>query len=175
MNILDEIVLKKRTRVSEAKSIVSIEDIQNQLAKSSSLKSNFKNNLENQTQAIIAEIKKASPSAGIIAEDFNPILKAQEYEKMGARALSILTEEDFFQGSNKVLQDVKKVTNLPILRKDFVIDDYQIYESKLIGADCILLIKSILSDSQIEEYVSCLLYTSPSPRDLSTSRMPSSA
>ena len=120
MNILDEIVSKKRTRVSEAKSIVSIEDIQNQLAKSSSLKSNFKKNLENQTQAIIAEIKKASPSAGIIAEDFNPILKAQEYEKMGARALSILTEEDFFQGSNKVLQDVKKVTNLPILRKDFI-------------------------------------------------------
>ena len=152
MNILDEIVAKKRTRVSEAKSIVSIEDIQNQLAKSSSLKSNFKNNLENQAQAIIAEIKKASPSAGIIAEDFNPILKAQEYEKMGARALTIL--EDFFQGSNKVLQDVKKVTNLPILRKDFIIDDYQIYESKLIGADCILLITSILSDSQIEEYVS---------------------
>ena len=153
MNILDEIVSKKRIRVSEAKSIVSIEDIQNQLAKSSS-QSNFKKNLENQAQAIIAEIKKASPSAGIIAEDFNPILKAQEYEKMGARALSILTEEDFFQGSNKVLQDVKKVTNLPILRKDFIIDDYQIYESKLIGADCILLITSILSDSQIEEYVS---------------------
>ena len=154
MNILDEIVSKKRTRVNEAKSIVSIEDIQNQLAKLSSLKSNFKNNLENQAQAIIAEIKKASPSAGIIAEDFNPISKAQEYEKMGARALSLLTEEDFFQGSNKVLQDVKKVSNLPILRKDFIIDDYQIYESKLIGADCILLITSILSDSQIEEYVS---------------------
>ena len=73
---------------------------------------------------------------------------------MGARALSILTEEDFFQGSNKVLQDVKKVTNLPVLRKDFIIDDYQIYESKLIGADCILLITSILSDLQIEDYVS---------------------
>ena len=154
MNILDEIVSKKRTRVNEAKSIVSIEDIQNQLAKLSSLKSNFKKNLENQTQAIIAEIKKASPSVGIIAENFNPILKAQEYEKMGVRALSILTEEDYFQGSNKVLQDVKKVTNLPILRKDFIIDDYQIYESKLIGADCILLIASILSDIQIEEYVS---------------------
>ena len=154
MNILDEIVSKKRKRVDEVKSQVSIEDIQNQLAKIPSLKSNFKESLENQKQSIIAEIKKASPSAGIIAEDFNPILKAQEYEKMGARALSILTEEDFFQGSNEVLQDVKKVTNLPILRKDFIIDDYQIYESKLIGADCILLITSILSDSQIEEYVS---------------------
>ena len=154
MNILDEIVSKKRTRVDEVKSQVSIEDIQNQLAKTPSSKSNFKESLENQKQAIIAEIKKASPSAGIITEDFNPILKAQEYEKMGARALSILTEEDFFQGSNKVLQDVKKVTNLPILRKDFIIDDYQIYESKLIGADCILLITSILSDVQIEDYVS---------------------
>ncbi len=154
MNILDEIVSKKRKRVDEVKSQVSIEDIQNQLAKIPSLESNFKKNLENQKQSIIAEIKKASPSAGIIAEDFNPILKAKEYEKMGARALSILTEEDFFQGSNKVLQEVKKITNLPILRKDFIIDDYQIYESKLIGADCILLITSILSDSQIEDYVS---------------------
>ena len=154
MNILDEIVSKKRKRVDEVKSQASIEDIQNQLAKTPSLKSNFKKNLENQKQSIIAEIKKASPSAGIIAEDFNPILKAQEYEKMGAKALSILTEEDFFQGSNKVLQEVKKISNLPILRKDFIIDDYQIYESKLIGADCILLIASILSDSQIEDYVS---------------------
>ena len=154
MNILDEIVSKKRKRVDEVKSQVSIENIQNQLAKTPSLKSNFKESLENQKQSIIAEIKKASPSAGIIAEDFNPILKAQEYEKMGAKALSILTEEDFFQGSNKVLQEVKKITNLPILRKDFIIDDYQIYESKLIGADCILLITSILSDVQIEDYVS---------------------
>ena len=97
MNILDEIVSKKRKRVDEVKSQVSIEDIQNQLAKIPFLKSNFKKNLENQKQSIIAEIKKASPSAGIIAEDFNPILKAQEYEKMGAKALSILTEEDFFQ------------------------------------------------------------------------------
>jgi Indole-3-glycerol phosphate synthase len=124
MDFLGDFVLKKRTRVTEAKSVVSIEDIQNQLAKLFSLKSNFKNNLENQAQAIIAEIKKGSPSGGIIAEDFNLILKAQEYEKMGARALSILTEEEFFQGSNKVLQDVKKVNNLLIFRKDFIIDDY---------------------------------------------------
>tara|TARA_B100001093_G_scaffold418080_1_gene409200 strand:- start:383 stop:1132 length:750 start_codon:yes stop_codon:yes gene_type:complete len=154
MNILDKIVSKKRKRVDEAKSQVSIEDIQNQLAEIPFLRSNFKKSLENQEQSIIAEIKRASPSAGIIAKDFNPILKAQEYESMGAKALSILTEEDFFQGSNKVLQEVKKVTNLPILRKDFIIDDYQIYESKLLGADCILLITSILSDRQIEEYVS---------------------
>ncbi len=154
MNILDEIVSKKRIKVNEAKSKVSIEDIQNKLVKLSSLKSNFKKSLQNQEQAIIAEIKKASPSAGIIAEDFNPIIKAQEFEKLGARALSILTEEDFFQGSNEVLQEVKKFTSLPILRKDFIIDDYQIYESKLIGADCILLITRILSDEQIEDFIS---------------------
>ena len=71
---------------------------------------------------------------------------------MGARALSILTEEDFFQGSNEVLQDVKKVTNLPILRKDFIIDKWQIYESYYNGADCILLILAILNDDQIKEF-----------------------
>ena len=108
MNILDEIVSKKRKRVDEVKSQVSIEDIQNQLAKTPSLKSNFKKNLENQKQSIIAEIKKASPSAGIIAEDFNPILKAQEYEKMGAKALSILTEEDFFKAVIKFFKRLRK-------------------------------------------------------------------
>ena len=157
MNILDEIVSKKRIRVNEAKSKVSLRDIKNQLERRFPFKRNFKKYLSiKNTSSVIAEIKKASPSAGIIAKDFNPILKAQEYQKMHGviKALSILTEEDFFQGSNKVLQEVRKFTSLPILRKDFIIDDYQIYESRLIGADCILLITSILSDMQIEEYVS---------------------
>ena len=157
MNILDEIVSKKRIRVNEAKSKVSLRDIKNQLERRFPFKRNFKKYLSiKNTSSVIAEIKKASPSAGIIAKDFNPILKAQEYQKMRGviKALSILTEEDFFQGSNKVLQEVRKFTSLPILRKDFIIDDYQIYESRLIGADCILLITSILSDMQIEEYVS---------------------
>jgi len=103
--------------------------------------------------ASLAEIKKASPSAGVISEDFDPIKKAIEYEAFGASALSILTEEDFFMGSVSYLKDVKKITNLPILRKDFMIDEYQIYESKLIGADCILLIASILSDQEIENLI----------------------
>jgi indole-3-glycerol phosphate synthase len=76
-----------------------------------------------------------------------------EYESFGASALSILTEEDFFMGSIEYLKDVKKITSLPILRKDFMIDEYQIYESKLIGADCILLIASILTDQQIEDFI----------------------
>jgi len=113
----------------------------------------FKDNISNKDEAIIAEIKKASPSAGVISEDFDPIKKAIEYEAFGASALSILTEEDFFMGSVSYLKDVKKITNLPILRKDFMIDEYQIYESKLIGADCILLIASILSDQQIKDFI----------------------
>ena len=92
--------------------------------------------------------------AGIISEDFDPVTKAKEYELFGASALSILTEEDYFLGSIKYLKDVKAISNLPILRKDFVIDEYQIYESKLIGADCILLIVSILSDSELQRFTS---------------------
>jgi indole-3-glycerol phosphate synthase len=107
----------------------------------------------NKDEAIIAEIKKASPSAGVIDEDFNPVKKALEYEAFGASALSILTEENFFMGSVDYLKKVKAITSLPILRKDFMIDEYQVYESKLIGADCILLIASILSDQQIEDFI----------------------
>ena len=113
----------------------------------------FKESLLNKDQAIIAEIKKASPSAGIISEDFDPIKKAKEYEDFGASALSILTEEDFFQGSSEYLKEVKAITSLPILRKDFMIDEYQIYEAKLIGADCILLIASVLNDDEIQSFV----------------------
>ena len=106
----------------------------------------------NKDEAIIAEIKKASPSAGIISKDFNPVSKAKEYESFGAAALSILTEEDYFLGSINYLVNVKEVSDLPILRKDFIIDAYQIYESKLIGADCILLIAAILSDEQLQNF-----------------------
>ena len=113
----------------------------------------FKESLLKKDQAVIAEIKKASPSAGIISEDFNPIKKAKEYEDFGASALSILTEEDFFQGSSEYLKEVKAMTSLPILRKDFMVDEYQIYEAKLIGADCILLIASILNDNEIQSFV----------------------
>ena len=110
----------------------------------------FKKSLEGKSESIIAEIKKASPSAGLISKDFDPVSKAKEYELFGASALSILTEEDYFQGDVQYLIDVKNASNLPILRKDFIIDEYQIYESKLIGADCILLIASILNDEELK-------------------------
>ena len=153
MNILQKIVENTRDNLKVKKNNLSLEEIKSSLAELSLPKSNFKSSVSNKNEAIIAEIKKASPSAGVIAEDFNPARKAKDYEAFGASALSILTEEDFFLGSNEYLKAVKKITSLPILRKDFIIDEYQIYESKLIGADCILLIASILSDQQLEEFV----------------------
>jgi len=153
MSILQKIIENTRDNLKVKKTNLSLEEIKSSLAELSLPKSNFKTSISNKNEAIIAEIKKASPSAGVIAEDFNPVSKAKDYEAFGASALSILTEEDFFLGSNEYLKAVKKITSLPILRKDFIIDEYQIYESKLIGADCILLIASILSDQQLTEFV----------------------
>ena len=153
MSILQKIVENTETNLVQKKGELSLEQIKTALDDLHLPRGRFKENISNKDEAIIAEIKKASPSAGVISEDFDPIKKAIEYEAFGASALSILTEEDFFMGSVSYLKDVKKITNLPILRKDFMIDEYQIYESKLIGADCILLIASILSDQQIKDFI----------------------
>ena len=153
MTILDDIVKNTRQKLIQKKADAPLEKIKSQLKDLKLPKGNFKENLLNKDQAIIAEIKKASPSAGIISEDFNPVKKAKEYEDFGASALSILTEEDFFQGGNQFLIEVKAITKLPIIRKDFMIDEYQFYEAKLIGADCILLIASVLSDEEITQFV----------------------
>ncbi len=150
MNILDQIVAKTKFKLKEKKQGLSIEELISKLDFQNFKESNFKESLENKTEAIIAEIKKASPSAGIISENFDPILKAKEYESFGVSALSILTEEDYFLGNIQYLMDIRANTSLPILRKDFIVDDYQIYESKLIGADCILLIASILNDDELK-------------------------
>jgi len=153
MSILEEIVKNTTLKLAEKKLVTPLAEIKSELARLNLPKGAFKANLLNKDQAIIAEIKKASPSAGIISEDFDPIQKAKDYEAFGAAALSILTEEDFFLGSIEYLKEVKAVTSLPILRKDFMIDEYQIYEAKLIGADCILLIASLLSDTQMLGFV----------------------
>tara|TARA_Y100000991_G_scaffold49597_1_gene35782 strand:- start:1102 stop:1857 length:756 start_codon:yes stop_codon:yes gene_type:complete len=152
MNILDQIVAKTKFKLKEKKQVLSIEELISKLDFQNLKESNFKKSLENKTEAIIAEIKKASPSAGIISENFDPILKAKEYESFGVSALSILTEEDYFLGNIQYLKDIRANTSLPILRKDFIVDDYQIYESKLIGADCILLIASILNDDELKVF-----------------------
>ena len=153
MTILNDIVENTLTKLDIKKSELPLTEIISKLNELNLPKGAFKESLLKKDQAVIAEIKKASPSAGIISEDFDPIKKAKEYEDFGASALSILTEEDFFQGSSEYLKEVKAITSLPILRKDFMVDEYQIYEAKLIGADCILLIASILNDNEIQSFV----------------------
>ena len=152
MTILNDIVENTLTKLDIKKAELPLTEIISKLNELNLPKGAFKESLLNKDQAVIAEIKKASPSAGIISEDFDPIKKAKEYEDFGASALSILTEEDFFQGSSEYLKEVKAITSLPILRKDFMVDEYQIYEAKLIGADCILLIASILNDNEIQSF-----------------------
>ena len=152
MNILDEIVAKTKSKLEEKKQGLSLEELSSKIDFENLKETNFKKSLQNKAEAIIAEIKKASPSAGIISDNFDPVLKSKEYESFGASALSILTEEDYFLGNIQYLKDVKATTSLPILRKDFIVDEYQIYESKLIGADCILLIASILNDKELKNF-----------------------
>ena len=152
MNILDEIVAKTKSKLEEKKQGLSLEELSSKIDFKNLKETNFKKSLQNKAEAIIAEIKKASPSAGIISDNFDPVLKSKEYESFGASALSILTEEDYFLGNIEYLKDVKATTSLPILRKDFIVDEYQIYESKLIGADCILLIASILNDKELKNF-----------------------
>jgi len=101
---------------------------------------------------LIAEIKRASPSAGVIVEDFDPVKIATIYEQAGASALSVLTDEPFFDGRLSYVADVKQIASLPVLRKDFLVDPYQVYESRAAGADCILLIADVLSGEQIESF-----------------------
>lgn len=107
--------------------------------------------IANGESAVIAEIKKASPSKGILRENFHPAEIARSYEKSGAACLSVLTDMDFFQGSDAYLQQARAVVKLPVLRKDFIIDPYQIHEARVIGADCILLIVSALSLMQLQD------------------------
>ncbi|SFV58666.1 Indole-3-glycerol phosphate synthase [hydrothermal vent metagenome] len=154
-DILEKIISKKFIEIKEDKKNQSLEVIQ-QLAFSNKNTRGFVKKLQqkinNKENAIIAEIKKASPSKGILREDFNVAKIAKSYQKAGATCLSILTDMDFFQGHNDFIQQARNSVDLPILRKDFIVDEYQIYQARTIGADCILLIASILTYEQMSNF-----------------------
>ncbi len=102
---------------------------------------------------LIAEVKKASPSKGLIRPGFDPVRLAQAYERAGADCISVLTDAAYFQGANEYLQNIRKAVDVPLLRKDFIIDPLQIYEARLLGADAVLLIAAILSKQQMQDYL----------------------
>ena len=153
-DILDKILLTKKNEIEESKTILTLDDLKSIISKISQPR-NFIEAIQKKHQkkhsAVIAEIKKASPSKGVIRSNFDPIAIAKSYEIAGATCLSILTDKDYFMGDPKFLMQVKSETNLPILRKDFIIDPYQIYESRALGADCILLIVAALEYEKMKE------------------------
>jgi indole-3-glycerol phosphate synthase len=152
--ILDRIMARKREEVAERRARVSIRELE-QRAGEQLLPRGFARALQSRAQsslaAVIAEVKKASPSKGVIREDFEPAQIAASYQSGGATCLSVLTDIDFFQGRDEYLQRARLACQLPVLRKDFTADPYQVLEARAIGADAILLIAAVLSDEQMLE------------------------
>jgi indole-3-glycerol phosphate synthase len=154
MNLLNKIVDKKKKKLDSLKTKVPLREIKSR-ASDVEWPRNFRNALRRDSGPIrlVAEIKKASPIKGVIRQDFNPVTIASIYERKKVDAISVITEEDYFQGKLEYLLDVKKITDRPLLRKDFIFDEYQIYESKAKGADAILLIASMLDENQSMEFL----------------------
>lgn len=150
MNILDKIVAQKQLEVAASKKLISIEELKDNAffsRKTFSLKESVKNK-----SGIIAEFKRKSPSKGIINDVQNPLSVVSSYEQYGASGISILTDTEFFGGSKEDILAVRENINIPILRKDFMIDAYQFYEAKAMGADVVLLIAACLSPEQVSEF-----------------------
>ena len=150
MTILDKIIARKKEEIAKAKSKISIEELKNSEffgRPTFSLKETLKTK-----SGIIAEFKRKSPSKGIINDKVSPLEVVSAYEKLGASGISILTDLDFFGGNFQDILEVRNSINIPILRKDFMIDEYQFYEAKSIGADVVLLIASCLSPTQVQEF-----------------------
>ena len=166
--ILDDIVATQKIRIEHEKKEKNIKVLKQEvLSLPLSEKFFFEETLKDKDFSFICEIKKASPSKGVIVEDFHYTNIAKEYEQAWATAISVLTEPNFFKGSDKILKDVADIVNIPILRKDFIVDEYQIYKAKLIGADAILLICAILDEKILNKFLniannlklSCLVET----------------
>ena len=155
--ILENIIARKHAEVAERSARVSMAELERAARTADAPRGFAKAMLERVARkeaAIIAEIKKASPSKGVIREDFDPAAIAVSYANGGATCLSVLTDVDFFQGSDAYLQQARAACNLPVLRKDFMVDPYQIVEARALGADCVLLIVSALEDGQMAELAS---------------------
>lgn len=148
-DILQKIVEYKREEIARAKIAVPFDELTSQLKNAPPVRDFVFQLRMNHPMGVIAEVKKASPSAGIIREDFNPVEIAKIYEQNGAACISVLTDEHFFQGKLSYLEEIRKVVDLPLLRKDFILDRYQIAEARIAGADCVLLIAECLDDEQL--------------------------
>jgi len=151
--ILDAIVVATKQRVAAAKKVIPLKEIRQKALALPPGDFPFETALGKSDLAFICEIKKASPSKGVIAEEFSYLEIAQEYERAGANAISVLTESNFFQGSDHYLSEIRQRVRTPLLRKDFTIDVYQLYEAKLIGADAVLLICALLDTKALRRYL----------------------
>src|SRR6478609_10416753 len=152
MNILDQIIEFKRKEVEERKSLVSMKQLEQSAYFSSPTRSLSKHLTGKDKSGIIAEIKRKSPSKGVINSNVSIEKIAAGYTLAGASAISVLTDKEFFGGSNDDLMTARKFTTCPILRKEFVIDEYQITEARSIGADAILLIAAVLSPKEVKQF-----------------------
>ncbi len=153
--ILDTILHRKHEEVAARREQVSLSELKVRAASAPPLRG-FADAVAAKIAAgraaVIAEVKKASPSKGVIRADFDPAAIARSYEAGGAACLSVLTDVDFFQGSDAYLQQARAASALPVLRKDFIVDPYQLYEARALGADCVLLIAAALDDAQLSEF-----------------------
>ena len=153
---LKEIITHKRDEVEQAKGIVSLENLKTKAGSSEPPRNFFGAVVNGHTRgstSVIAEIKRKSPSAGLIRDDFNAANIATAYEKAGAAAISCLTDEHFFGGKLAFIEEIRAVVSLPVLRKDFIVDAYQIWEARAAGADAVLLIAEVLSEGQLMDYM----------------------
>ena len=151
--ILQEIAEYATLRVLEDKKNCNLETIKARALNMPKGNFAFENALANTKNAVIAEVKKASPSKGIISADFPYLAIAKEYENGGATCMSVLTEPKWFMGSDEIFAEIRKEVSLPIIRKDFTVDEYQLYQAKVMGADCVLLICALLSQTKLEDYL----------------------